>query len=57
VAQVYRLVRRQGPAFEWLDRALRQNDGGLISQVDPMLRDLHGDPRYAAIPGDNLPVD
>ena len=46
-------------AFEWLDRAVRQNDGGVILvKVDPMLRGLHGDPRYAAILRRiNLPVD
>jgi serine/threonine-protein kinase len=59
VAQVYGLRGDKDRAFEWLDRALRQNDGGLILvKVDPMLRSLRGDPRYAAILRRiNLPVD
>jgi TolB-like protein len=37
-------------AFEWLDKAYDQNDGGLTQvKTDPMLRRLHGDPRFAAI--------
>ena len=59
VAQVYSWFGDKDRAFEWLDRAMRQNDGGLILiKVDPMLRGLHGDPRYAAILRRiNLPVD
>ena len=37
-------------AFEWLNRAYAQRDGGLVDiKVDPLLRSLHGDPRYAAL--------
>ena len=36
-------------AFEWLDRACAQRDSGLIgTKVDPLLKNLHGDPRFAA---------
>ena len=59
VAQVHSWLGDKDRAFEWLDRALRQNDGGLILvKVDPMLRGLHGDPRYAVILRRiNLPAD
>jgi TolB-like protein/Flp pilus assembly protein TadD len=34
-------------AFEWLERAYRQRDAGLASmKMDPLLRDLHADPRW-----------
>jgi hypothetical protein len=36
-------------AFEWLNRAYAQRDGGLVDiKVDPLLKSLHGDLRYAA---------
>jgi len=45
-------------AFEWLDRAYAQRDGGLIfTKVDPLLKSLHNDPRYAAfLKKLNLPI-
>jgi TolB-like protein/Tfp pilus assembly protein PilF len=37
-------------AFEWLERAFRQRDAGLASmKIDPLLRGLHGDPRWRAL--------
>ncbi|HWE23834.1 MAG TPA: hypothetical protein VG496_07825 [Myxococcales bacterium] len=37
-------------AFAWLDRAVGQHDGGLtLIKIDPFLRGVRGDPRYAAI--------
>ena len=37
-------------AFEWLDRALAQRDGGLGDlRLDPLLRGLRGDPRFKAM--------
>ena len=37
-------------AFEWLSRDYAQRDGGLVDiKVDPLLRSLHGDARYAAL--------
>jgi len=46
-------------AFEWLDRAYAQRDAGLSSlKFEPLLANLRGDPRYAAILMKmNLPVD
>ena len=37
-------------AFEWLDRALAQRDGGLGDlRLDPLLRGLRRDPRFRAM--------
>ena len=38
---------------------MKQRDGGLVNvKVDPLLRKLHGDPRYAALLKKmNLPLD
>jgi adenylate cyclase len=37
-------------AFQWLDRAYRQHDGGMIQvRVDPLLQKLHKDQRYKAV--------
>jgi len=34
-------------AFQWLERAYRQHDGGLVAvNTDPLLASLRGDPRY-----------
>ena len=34
-------------AFEWLDRAYRQRDGGMMwLRIDSCLRNLRKDPRY-----------
>ena len=36
-------------AFVWLDHAYAQHDTGLIwTKVEPLLNNLHDDPRYAA---------
>ncbi len=36
-------------AFQWLERAYEQNDGGLTEvKVDPVLASLRTDPRYHA---------
>ncbi len=46
-------------AFEWLDRARRQGDGGMtFVKLDPLLRKIRGDPRYPALLTKmNLPLD
>jgi serine/threonine-protein kinase len=46
-------------AFQWLDRAVSQRDGGLMDlKWDPLFRGLRGDPRYAALLRKmNLPPD
>jgi predicted Zn-dependent protease len=49
IAQVYAFRNQSEEAFEWLDRAYAQRDGGLIgAKVDPLLKSLHSDPRFAA---------
>ena len=49
IAEVYAFRNQSDEAFEWLDRAYAQRDGGLIeTKVDPLLKSLHSDPRYAA---------
>jgi TolB-like protein/DNA-binding winged helix-turn-helix (wHTH) protein len=50
VAEVYAFRNQSDEAFEWLDRAYAQGDSGLIgTKVDPLLKSLHNDPRYAAL--------
>jgi tetratricopeptide (TPR) repeat protein len=50
VAQAYAWRGQTDAAFEWLDRAYRQRDGGMSKlKIDPLLEHLHGDPRYQAL--------
>ena len=47
VAEAYAWVGAADRAFEWLERAYRQRDSGLGQmQSWPLLRNLHGDPRW-----------
>jgi TolB-like protein/Flp pilus assembly protein TadD len=49
IAEVYAFRNQSDEAFEWLDRAYAQRDGGLIAtKVEPLLKSLHKDPRYTA---------
>ena len=49
IAEVFAWRGELDPAFEWLDRAYRQHDGGLANlTIDPLLKSLRSDPRYAA---------
>jgi DNA-binding winged helix-turn-helix (wHTH) protein/TolB-like protein len=49
IASVYAHRNQRDAAFEWLDRAYAQRDGDVFSaNLDPMLKNLHGDPRFAA---------
>lgn len=49
VAEVYAFRGESGPAFEWLDKAYAQHDGGLaFIKGDPLLRNIEHDPRYSA---------
>jgi len=49
IAMVFACRNQSDEAFEWLDRAYAQHDGGLIAtKVDPLLKSLHSDPRFAA---------
>ena len=50
IASVYAFRNQSDEAFHWLDRAYAQRDGGLIeTKVDPLLKSLHSDPRFAAL--------
>ncbi len=47
IAEVYAYRGEKDRAFEWLERARRQRDGGLgFMRCDPFLAKLHGDPRW-----------
>jgi TolB-like protein/DNA-binding winged helix-turn-helix (wHTH) protein/Flp pilus assembly protein TadD len=58
IAEVYAFRNQSDEAFEWLDRAYAQRDGGLIeTKVDPLFKSLHSDPRFAAfLKKLNLPI-
>ena len=48
IAEVYAFRNQSDEAFEWLDRAYAQRDSGLIgTKVEPLLGNLHKDPRFA----------
>jgi tetratricopeptide (TPR) repeat protein len=47
IAEAYAFRKQPDKAFEWLDRAYTQHDGGVsLTKVSPLLKNLHGDPRY-----------
>jgi len=47
IADVYAYRGDKDRAFEWLERARRQRDGGLASlRKDPLVANLHDDPRW-----------
>jgi TolB-like protein/DNA-binding winged helix-turn-helix (wHTH) protein len=49
IAQVYAFRKQSDEGFKWLDQAYAQRDSGLIgTNVDPLLKNLHNDPRFAA---------
>jgi serine/threonine-protein kinase len=49
IAEVYAFRGAKDQAFEWLEQAYKERDGGLINlKGDPLLRNLERDPRYAA---------
>ena len=49
IAEVYAFRNQSDKAFEWLDRAYVQRSGSLVGmKVDPLMKSLRGDPRYAA---------
>jgi TolB-like protein/DNA-binding winged helix-turn-helix (wHTH) protein/Tfp pilus assembly protein PilF len=49
IAEVYAFRNEPDKAFEWLDRAYAQRDGGVsLTKAEPLLKNLHSDPRYAA---------
>ncbi|HEU4725564.1 MAG TPA: tetratricopeptide repeat protein, partial [Candidatus Eisenbacteria bacterium] len=48
IAEVYASRGERDAAFEWLERAFEQRDGGLSEmKPEPALRSLHGDPRWS----------
>jgi tetratricopeptide (TPR) repeat protein len=50
IAEVYAFRNQPDEAFEWLDRAYAQHNAGLIyTKVEPILKSLHNDPRFAAL--------
>ena len=50
IAEVYAYRNDKDQAFEWLERARRQRDAGLPGlRVDPLLQNLHNDPRWIAL--------
>jgi TolB-like protein/DNA-binding winged helix-turn-helix (wHTH) protein/Flp pilus assembly protein TadD len=50
IAEVYAWRGEQDKAFEWLERAYRQQDGGLVDlKGDFQLASLRSDPRYGAM--------
>jgi TolB-like protein/thioredoxin-like negative regulator of GroEL len=49
IAEIYAWRGQKDLAFQWLERAYTQHDGGLTEITsDPLLASLHGDPRYQA---------
>ncbi len=49
IAEVYAYMNDPDKAFEWLDRAYKNRDGGLIEMLtDPLLASLWDDPRWQA---------
>ena len=49
IAEIYAYRGETDKAFEWLERAYKQRDGGLSEMKgDPLLRSLHSDPRWKA---------
>jgi tetratricopeptide (TPR) repeat protein len=50
IAEVYAFRNQPDEAFEWLDRAYAQHNAGLIyTKVEPLLKSLHNDPRFAVL--------
>ena len=50
IAEIYAFRNQSDEAFEWLDRAYTKRDDGLIAtNVDPLLKSLHSDPRFTAL--------
>ena len=49
IAVIYAFRNQSDEAFEWLDRAYAEHNDGLIqTKIDPLLKSLHNDPRFAA---------
>ena len=59
IAEAHASRGERAAAFDWLERARRQRDGGLETlRMDGLFRGLHGDPRWASFLREmNLPVE
>lgn len=59
IAEIYAYRGESDKAFEWLERAYKQRDGGVGDmKSDPLLRNIEKDPRYTAfLKKMKLPVD
>jgi TolB-like protein/DNA-binding winged helix-turn-helix (wHTH) protein len=50
IAETYAFRNQTDEAFEWLDRAYSQRDPSLMAiKVAPLLKNLHGSPRFAVL--------
>jgi hypothetical protein len=50
IAMIYAFRNQSDEALEWLDRAYAQRDPSLMStKVEPLLKSLYNDPRFAAL--------
>ena len=50
IAQAYAFRGQPDQAFQWLDRAFAQRDGGLAEvKYDPLMRSLRKDPRFQVL--------
>jgi adenylate cyclase len=50
IAQVYAYRKNNNEAFQWLERAYRQHHAGMLDiAADPLLHNLHSDPRFQAL--------
>jgi len=50
IATIYAFRNQTDEAFEWLDQAYAQRDPSMMStKMDPLLKSLHNDPRFAAL--------
>ena len=50
IATIYAFRNQTDEAFKWLDRAYAQRDPSLMAiKLEPLLKSLHNDPRYAAL--------
>ena len=50
IAQVHAYRAESDAAFQWLDAAYRQHQTGMLDiKTDPLLHNLHGDPRFEAL--------
>src|SRR6185295_11383765 len=50
IAAIYTFRSQTDEAFEWLDRGYAQRDPSMmVTRVEPLLKSLHNDPRFAAL--------